>query len=47
MQLFLLAPGPPMISSVLPYYSATSRKLLKIDIDIKSDPIVSLFIMSL
>ena len=42
--LSLSAPGSPMISSVLPYYSASSRELLKIDIDIKSDPTVSLLV---
>ena len=32
-----------MISSVLPYYSASSRELVKIDVDVKSHPTVSLF----
>ena len=41
----LSAPGPPKISSVLPYYSASSRELVKIDVDVsKSDPTVGPFV---
>jgi hypothetical protein len=39
----LKAPDPPTISRVLPYYSASSRELVKIDVDVKSDPIVGLY----
>ena len=39
----LKAPDPPNISRVLPCYSASSRELIRIDVDIKSDQIVGLF----
>ncbi len=40
----LKAPDPPTVIRVLPYYSASSRELVKIDVDVKSDSIIGLLI---
>ena len=36
-----IAPGRPIISKELPYYNLTSRQLIKIDVQVESDPNVS------